>query len=179
MKLKIKVKRLSLGIPYPKVIDKGDWIDLRAAETAVLKAPQAGVLRKHKVNGVEESHRDVSFDSKLIGLGFAMQLPKGFEAVILPRSSTFNNFGVILANSEGVIDSSYCGNSDEWKFKAVAFEDTVINKGDRICQFRIQLSQKATFWQKLKWLFSSGVKIIDVDKLHNPDRKGIGSTGIK
>lgn len=179
MKLKIKVKRINKNIPLPEVIDKGDWIDLRAAETVTLNAPQANILKRHKVKGVEERHRDVEFDSRLIRLGVAMQLPKGFEAVVLSRSSTYKNFGVILGNSEGVIDQPYCGDNDEWRFNAIAFRDTTINEGDRICQFRIQLSQKATMWQKIKWLLSSGVEIIEVDELGNPDRKGIGITGIK
>lgn len=179
MKLKIKVKRINKNIPLPEVIDKGDWIDLRAAETVTLNAPQANILKRHKVKGVEERHRDVEFDSRLIRLGVAMQLPKGFEAVALSRSSTYKNFGVILGNSEGVIDQPYCGDNDEWRFNAIAFRDTTINEGDRICQFRIQLSQKATMWQKIKWLLSSGVKIVEVDELSNPDREGIGTTGIK
>lgn len=179
MKLKIKVKRINKNIALPEVTEKGDWIDLRASETVTLNAPQANVLKRHKVNGTEERHRDVEFDSKLIRLGVAMQLPKGFEAVALSRSSTYKNFGVILGNSEGVIDQPYCGDNDEWKYNAIAFRDTTINEGDRICQFRIQLSQKATMWQKIKWLLSSGVKIVEVDKLDNPDRSGIGSTGIK
>lgn len=179
MKLTIKVKRLNKNIQLPKVSKKGDWIDLRAAETVTLSAPQAGVLKKRTVNGVEVSHRDVTFDSKLFKLGVAMQLPKGFEAVALPRSSSYKNFGVILANSEGVIDQPYCGDNDEWMYNAIAFKDTTINEGDRICQFRIQLSQKATMWQKIKWLLSSGVEIVEVDELSNPDRKGIGSTGVK
>lgn len=179
MKLKIKIKRINKNLPLPEIIDKGDWIDLRAAETVTLNAPQANILKRYKVKGVEERHRDVEFDSRLIRLGVAMQLPKGFEAVALSRSSTYKNFGVILGNSEGVIDQPYCGDNDEWRFNAIAFRDTTINEGDRICQFRIQLSQKATMWQKIKWLLSSGVKIVEVDELSNPDREGIGSTGLK
>lgn len=177
MKLKIKVKRLNKEIKLPVIISKGEWIDLRAAETIHFNAPQAGVLKRHKVNGVEEAHRDVTFDSCLVPLGVAMQLPKGFEALILPRSSTYNKYGVILGNMEGVVDNPYCGEKDEWKFNAIAFRDTTISKGHRIAQFRIQLSQKASIWQKIKWLLSSGVKIVEVDNLGNPDRGGIGSTG--
>lgn len=178
MKLKIKVKRINKNLELPKIIAKGDWVDLRASETVVLKAPQTGAREKREVNGVLEIYSDVIFDTKLFGLGIAMQLPKGFEAVVLPRSSTFKNLGVILANSEGVIDQPYCGDKDEWKFNAIAFRDTVINEGDRVCQFRIQLSQKATFWQKLKWLFSSGIEIVEVKSLGNTDRDGFGTTGI-
>lgn len=179
MKLKIEVKKVNSEVELPKVIKKGDWIDLRASKTITLNAPQAGVLKKHKINGKEVSHRDVTFDFSLIPLGIAMKLPKGFEAVALPRSSTYKNFGVIQANSVGVIDNSYNGNNDEWLFPAISLRDTTINTGDRICQFRIQLSQKATMWQKLKWLFSSGIKIIEVTSLEDNNRGGIGTTGIK
>ena len=165
MKLKIKVKRINKNIQLPSIIKKGDWIDLRVSETVCFKAP---VVYEDKV----------TFDTKLINLGVAIELPKGFEAHILPRSSTFRNFGIILANSKGIIDNIYCGDRDEWKFNAVALRDCTVYEGDRICQFRIQLSQKATFLQKLKWLLSSGIEIVEVDSLNNPDRQGIGSTGI-
>lgn len=178
MKLKIKVKRINKDLPLPEIIDKGDWIDLRAAETVTLKAPQASVLKRHTVNGVEESHRDVSFDTRLIKLGIAMQLPKGFIAQVLPRSST-PKLNIFQTNSEAVIDNSFNGNSDEWRYWMTALADTTINKGDRICQFEIRLSQKATVWQKIKWLLSSGIKIVEVDELCNINRKGIGSTGVK
>lgn len=179
MKLKIKVKRINKNNVLPGIIAKGEWVDLMSSDTVSLTAPQAETLKKHKLDGTEVSHRDVTFDSSLISLGVAMQLPKGFEAVVLPRSSTFKNFGVILGNMQGIIDGSYCGNNDEWKFNAIALRDTVIHEGDRICQFRIQLSQKATVWQKIKWLLSSGIEIVEVDSLNNENRGGIGSTGIK
>lgn len=178
MKLKIKVKRTNILLDLPEVIEKGDWIDLRASENVIMHAPKANTLKRHKVDGKGESHRDVEFDFKLISLGVAMQLPKGFEAVVLARSSTPKKFGIMTANSEGVIDNSYCGNNDEWKYPAIALRDTIIHEGDRICQFRIQLSQKATFWQKLKWFLSSGIKIVEVESLDGADRGGIGSTGV-
>lgn len=175
MKLKIKVKRINKALELPEVIQKGDWIDLRAAKSVSMIAPQAGTLQKT----AERSFRNVGLTSALIPLGVAMQLPKGFEAVVLPRSGTFKNFGVILANSQGVIDNSYCGDNDEWKFQAIALRDTEIKEGDRICQFRIQLSQKATMWQKLKWLLSSGVEIVEVNSLDNSNRGGFSTTGVK
>lgn len=177
--LRIKVKRINKNLPMPVVLDKGDWIDLRASRTVEIEGPQAGTLKYHTVNGERVGHRDVEFSNALIPLGIAMELPEGFEAVALPRSSNYKNFLVILANSEGVIDYVYKGDNDEWQFNAIAFADTIIHEGDRICQFRIQLSQKATFLQKLRWLFSSGIELVEVDKLGNPDRKGIGSTGVK
>lgn len=178
MKLTVKVKRIA-NIDLPKITSKGDWIDLRSAEDYYFSAPQAGTLKKHKVNGVDVAHRDVNFTYGLIPLGIAMKLPKGFEAIVVPRSSTLRKFGIIQSNYIGVIDNSYCGNNDEWCFPVLAIRDTKIEKGDRICQFRIQLSQKATVWQKIKWFLSSGIKFVVVNSLNEVDRRGFGSTGIK
>ena len=178
MKLKIKIKRINKEIALPTIIDKGEWVDLRSSDIVVLKAPQSGTLKKKTINGENRSYRDVSFDECLIPLGIAAKIPKGFEAIILPRSSTFKKFGIIMTNSQGIIDNSYSGNNDEWKFPAAALRSTVIIKGSRVCQFRIQLSQKATIWQKLKWFLSSGIKIVEVDNLNTTDRGGIGSTGV-
>ena len=120
----------------------GDWIDLRAAETVTLKA---GEWRP-------------------ISLGISMQLPEGYEAHILPRSSTFKRWGVILPNAMGIIDESYCGDNDIWHFGALAMRDTVIKKGDRICQFRIMEKMPP-------------VRFEEVTVLGNRDRGGFGSTG--
>ena len=171
MKLKIKVRVLAPGCE-PVISPSGDWIDLRAAETVEIKGPWTGYLNNQK-------YRDISFSSYLMPLGVAMQLPAGFEGYLSARSSTFKNFGVILANGEGKIDQTYCSDKDEWKANLIAFRPTTIEKGDRICQFRIQLSQKATFWQKLKWRFSNGVKIEYVGTLGNKERGGFGSSGVK
>lgn len=124
--------------------DKSDWCDLRAAETVELKQGE----------------------DRIISLGVSMQLPKGYEAHVAPRSSTFKNFGIIMVNSIGIIDESYCGDNDIWRFHALAMRDTVINKGDRICQFRIMEKMPKT-------------NFIKVETLGNADRGGIGSTGIK
>lgn len=119
-----------------------DWTDLRAAETVELKAGEY----------------------KLIPLGVAMELPTGYEAIVAPRSSTFKHHGILLANSIGVIDNSYCGDGDEWRFLAYATRDVTIRKNERICQFRIQKNQPK-------------IKFEVVDSLDNDDRGGIGSTG--
>lgn len=156
MKLTIKAKTKN-GMSLPAIIDKGDWIDLRAAENCDLEAGEF----------------------KIIELGIAMQLPKGFEAIVVPRSSTFKKFGILLPNSVGVIDETYCGDDDTWKFPAFAPKAGHVQFNDRICQFRIQLSQKANVWQKLKWLFCNGVRIERVSSLGNKSRGGIGSTGVK
>ena len=123
-------------------INVGDWIDLRAAETVELKAGEY----------------------RMISLGVSMQLPEGYEALVVPRSSTFRRYGVVLVNSMGVIDESYCGDNDIWNFLALAVRDTVIPKNERICQFRVIEHQPA-------------VEFVEVESLGNEDRGGIGSTG--
>ena len=124
-------------------ISGGDWLDLRAAEEVTMKAGEF----------------------KMIPLGVAMELPKGYEAWVVPRSSTFEKYGVILANSIGIIDEDYKGDNDEWNFIAYAIHDTVIPKNTRICQFRIIRHQPK-------------LRRIEVKTLGNPDRGGIGSTGV-
>lgn len=178
MKLKIKIKRIKseagiYTVSLPKVIKKGDWVDLSSSKDMVLSAPQAGTLK-----GKEVKHRDVVSEVTYIPLGVAMQLPKGYEAIIAARSSAPRKMGIMLANGIGVIDNTYCSDSDEWMFPAVTLRKTSIAVNSRICQFRIQLSQKATIWQKIKWLFTSGIEFVEVDSLNNEVRGGLGSTGV-
>lgn len=141
----IKIKYLSDEIEkLDYIAGKSDWIDLRAAETVEMKKGEF----------------------KLIPLGVAMQLPAGYEAHIVPRSSTFKNFKVLQTNHMGVVDESYCGDEDQWYFPALAIEDTVIHVNDRICQFRIVEHQpKLTFEA--------------VNTLDNANRGGFGSTGTR
>lgn len=138
----IRIKYFTEEINKVEKIVKGDWIDLRAASKVELKAGEF----------------------KLIPLGVAMQLPKGYEAHIVPRSSTYKNFGVIQTNSTGIVDETYCGDNDQWFFPAYALRDTVIEINDRICQFRIMEHQPA-------------IEFEVVENLGNEDRGGIGSTG--
>ena len=139
----IKVKYFVDGIDeLCYVAGKSDWIDLRAAREVVLKKG----------------------DFALIPLGVAMELPKGYEAHVVPRSSTFKNFGIIQTNHMGVIDESYCGDNDQWHFPAYALRDTVIHVNDRICQFRIMKNQRPLVFTR-------------VEHLTGPDRGGFGSTG--
>lgn len=178
MKLKIKIKRIKseagiYTVSLPKVIKKGDWVDLSSSKDMVLNAPQAGTLK-----GKEVKHRDVVSEVTYIPLGVAMQLPKGYEAIMAARSSAPRKMGIMLANGIGVIDNTYCSDSDEWMFPAVTLRKTSIAVNSRICQFRIQLSQKATIWQKIKWLFTSGIEFVEVDSLNNEARGGLGSTGV-
>lgn len=143
MNMKIKIKYLK-DIEPIKPLSVGDWIDLRCAQDTELKAGEY----------------------KIIKLGVAMELPAGYEAIMAPRSSTFKHWGIISANSIGVIDNSYCGDGDEWGFLAYATRDTLIRKNERICQFRILKNQPK-------------IEIVTVDTLDNEDRGGIGSTGTK
>lgn len=140
--MEIKIKYFA-DIEKIEKIEKGDWIDLRAAEDTVLKAGEF----------------------KLIPLGVAMELPRGYEAHIVPRSSTYKKFGIIQTNHQAVIDESYCGDNDQWLYPAYALRDTEIHKGDRICQFRIMEKQPE-------------ITFTEVATLGNEDRGGIGSTGV-
>lgn len=139
--MEIKIKYWE-GMGKIEDIKEGDWIDLRSRETIDLAT---GNYRE-------------------IPLGVAMKLPEGYEAHIAPRSSTFKKWGIIQVNSVGVVDSSYCGNNDEWKVPVLALRQTRIHAGDRICQFRIiKKMSKPTFKE--------------VKELNEKDRGGFGSTG--
>ncbi len=145
MTANIKIKYFTDEIERLRYIDgKSDWIDLRAAKEVELKAGEF----------------------KLIPLGIAMELPAGYEAHVVPRSSTFKNYGIIQTNSMGIIDETYCGDNDQWFFPAYALRDTVIHVNDRICQFRIMEHQPAFCFEA-------------VDSLDHEDRGGHGSTGIQ
>ena len=139
----IRIKYFTDKIDKLTYIDgKSDWIDLRAAESVDLKKGEF----------------------KLIPLGVAMELPKGYEAHIVPRSSTFKNFGIIQTNHQGVVDCSYCGDNDQCFMPVYAVRDTHIECNDRICQFRIMENQPKISFQ-------------EVAVLEGTDRGGFGSTG--
>ena len=138
----IKIKYFTADIEPLSQSDNGDWVDLRAAEDVIMEAG----------------------DFRLIPLGVAMELPKGYEAHIVPRSSTYKKWHIIQANHMGVVDHSYCGNNDQWMFPAIALVDTTIRRGDRICQFRIMENQPK-------------LNFIAVNELEGADRGGFGSTG--
>lgn len=140
--MQIQIKYFDHEIDKIEKIAKGDWIDLRAAETVSLKAGEFG----------------------LINLGIGMKLPDGYEAHIVPRSSTYKKYGVIQTNHMGVVDNSYSGDEDQWKFPAYALRDTVINKNERICQFRI-VERQPEF------------DFVEVEHLDAVSRGGFGSTG--
>ncbi|MBO4281161.1 MAG: deoxyuridine 5'-triphosphate nucleotidohydrolase [Lachnospiraceae bacterium] len=141
----IKVRYISKEIEKLRYIDgKSDWVDLRSAEDVDLKAGE----------------------SRLIRLGIAVELPEGYEAHIVPRSSTYRNFGIIQTNHMGVVDHSYCGDNDEWMYPVLAMRDTHIAINDRICQFRIIKNQPALSFE-------------EVEHLSGKERGGFGSTGVK
>ena len=139
---KIKIHYFSPDAPRLKITKKGDWIDLYCAEDMTLKAG----------------------DFALVPLGVSMQLPEGYEAHIVPRSSTFRKWGILQANSMGVIDESYCGDRDIIRMPVYATRDTELHVNDRICQFRIMEHQPALVFE-------------ETGELGNADRGGHGSTG--
>jgi dUTP pyrophosphatase len=106
-----------------------------------------------------------------------MRLPDGFEAIVASRSSAAKKMGIMLPNGIGINDNSYCGDDDQWMYPAVTLRKTSISLNTRLCQFRIQLSQKATIWQKIKWHLASGIEMIEVESLDSENRNGMGSTG--
>ena len=173
MKIKIKVKVLTEGC-MPELNNQGDWIDLRASEDLNIIAPQAGVQKTI----CNSKLRDVEIPVVYIPLGVAIELPKGYEAIIASRSGSPKKLRIFIPSGKGVVDNVYNGDNDQWHYVASPLGNTQIKKGDRICQFRIQLSQKATVWQKIKWLFSSGIELVKVDSLSNNNR-GMNITGIK
>lgn len=124
------------------IAGKSDWIDLRASEEVALRAG----------------------DFALIPLGVAMKLPEGYEAHLVPRSSTFKTWGLLQTNSLGVVDSSYCGDNDMWRMPVYATRDTVVHVNDRIAQFRIMKNQPQ-------------LNFDEVSHLDHADRGGFGSTG--
>ena len=139
--MNIKVRYHADIHPLEKT-EKGDWIDLRAAEDVELAAGE----------------------SKCISLGVSMKLPEGYEALVIPRSSTFKHWGIIQTNHIGLIDNSYCGDNDVWMFPALATRDVLIEKNSRICQFRIQKKME-------------DLNFTTVDKMEDADRGGFGSSG--
>ena len=141
--INIKVKYVR-DIKPIEFFENGDWIDLRCAEDIELDAGE----------------------SMIIPLGVAMELPAGYSAIIVPRSSTFKKWGIIQTNSMGIIDESYCGDNDEWCLPVLAFRKTKIHKNDRICQFRIMENQPHILFE-------------ECDHLEGADRGGFGSTGTK
>lgn len=177
MKLKIKVKVLTEGC-MPEINEKGDWIDLKAAKDVEFNAAQSGTLKKKTVEGEEVGYRNVEMSTSYIPLGVAMKLPDGFEAIVASRSSGPKKLNIFIPSGIGIIDQVYSGNRDEWNYVTSPMKATTIHKGDRICQFRIQLSQKATVWQKLRWLLNSGIRLIQVDDL-NSENRGMNVTGMK
>lgn len=141
--MEIKVKYLK-DIEHIEKLPMGDWIDLRASEDITLEKGEFAILH----------------------LGVAMELPKGYEAHIVPRSSTYKKWGIIQTNGMGIIDESYCGDNDEWGMPVYATRLTQIKKNDRICQFRIVRKMES-------------VSIVTVETLGNNNRGGFGSTGIQ
>lgn len=143
--MKIKVRYQNEAAKPIQQAHNGEWYDLRCAEDVRMRRGEF----------------------KVFSLGVSIELPKGYEALVAPRSSTFSKHGIILANSIGIIDNAYCGNNDVWKFPAICMRDyAFVPAGTRIAQFRIIPTQP-------------DAEVVEVETLDNPDRNGMGSTGEK
>lgn len=166
---KIKIKYFSEDYPRLEKLDQGDWIDLRVDSIVGGKAINMDrdfttketimLNRWFKDTNITYQKGDILF----LGLGIAMELPSGYEAYIVPRSSTFKKTGLLLTNGIGIIDNAYCGDNDEWKAMVIATRDGFINRHDRLFQFRIQKKQPKIEFEEVKIL-------------GNKDRGGYGST---
>lgn len=142
--MEIKIKYHDDSLPRLERFEQGNWIDLRASESVCMRAGEF----------------------KIIPLGVSIELPKGYEAHLAPRSSTFKKWKILQTNGVGIIDTAYCGDNDVWGFPAFALEDTVIEAGSRIAQFRIMKTMEP-------------VDFVEVEHLSDQDRGGFGSTGSK
>ena len=140
--MQIQIKYHDPEIEHLGLEQHGDWIDLRAAEDVKMTPGEF----------------------RIISLGVSMKLPAGYEAHVVPRSSTFKKWKVLQTNSFGVIDELYSGEDDIWGFPALAMDYTTIHKGDRICQFRVMKKMEP-------------VEFVTVDHMEDPSRGGFGSTG--
>ena len=139
----MRIKYHSDAIRKLEYIDgKSDWIDLRVAEDVNLRKGEF----------------------RLISMGISVEVPEGYEMLLVPRSSTFKNYGLIQTNSLGVIDESYCGDQDIIRMPVYATRDTEVHVNDRICQFRLLAHQPELEFE-------------EVETLGHPDRGGFGSTG--
>lgn len=150
MKLRIKYFE---GATRLQKIAKGNWIDVYANKDVFIKVG----------------------DRAMVPLGFALELPQGWEGHLAPRSSTFKTWGIIQTNSIGVVDDTYIGDNDQWhmpvfclqgKHIEVEEQGTWIRKGDKIGQFRIMEVMPE-------------IEFEEVDTFGNSDRGGFGTTGVK
>ena len=161
--LEIKVRYWDPNMPKLQINPKGDWIDLRVVD--IVNKPRS--LTKNNIG--EEGWFLGTGEFLILDLGVSIELPEGFEAVIVPRSSTFKRWGFIQANHYGVIDNSYKGDNDKWLMPILCFRSTFLPKYARVCQFRIQRTMRS------QW----DIKLVEVESLNNPERNGFGSTGVK
>ena len=166
--MEFKVKYFSEDYPRLEKLEKGDWIDLRIDNIKNVEL-NGEYFEFSKFIGIEQLKNGLSIPYKKgtiikFGLGVAMELPEGYEALIAPRSSTFKRWGLLQTNTPGVIDNVYNGDNDEWGIEFIATRDGIIDRHDRVCQFRIQENQPK-------------FKFTEVEHLGNEDRGGYGTSG--
>ena len=168
--MNIDIKYFSKDYPKLEKIEDGDWIDLRVdniknySYTTGYEMENSTVKAIDTLFSIDEELTYEKGDVIKFGLGVAMKLPKGYEAIVVPRSSTFKHWGLMQTNSIGIIDNSYCGDEDEWQIEFLATRDGVIRRFDRVCQFRILKNQPSLAFN-------------ETDELDDINRGGFGSTG--
>lgn len=148
--MQIRIKYFDNAVKLKKIA-KGNWIDVYANKDVF----------------VEEGSR------AMVPLGFALELPEGWEGHLAPRSSTFKTWGVIQTNSVGVVDDTYIGDNDQWHMPVFCLQGkdiqddkkgTLIKIGDKIGQFRIMEVMPQ-------------IEFVEVDSFGNEDRGGFGTSG--
>lgn len=153
--MKMRIKYFD-GAKKLEKINKGNWIDVYANDDIFVSVGERA----------------------MIPLGFALELPKGWEGHLVPRSSTFKTWGIIQTNHVGVVDDTYIGDNDQWHMPVYCLQNKEkivfqgdeggvwINKGDKIGQFRIMEVMP-------------DIEFEEVDSFGNEDRGGFGTTGVK
>lgn len=165
----VKIRKIRENSILP-VAHNGNWMDTYVSKIGTVSPDEGGRYNYNEVVWYDENKHDtihyVKDDVVIVQLGFALQLPPNHELHLLPRSSTFKNTGLLLTNSMGIGDTSYCGNEDEYSCMFFATRGGEVSIGQRIVQIRIEesMSNKFTF--------------TEVDRLDNPNRGGFGSTGV-
>lgn len=154
--MKMRIKYFE-GATKLEKITKGNWIDVYANKDVFVKCGERA----------------------MVPLGFALELPEGWEGHLAPRSSTFKTWGIIQTNSVGVVDDTYIGDNDQWHMPVYCLQGkdiesengeevkgTWIRKGDKIGQFRIMEVMPE-------------IEFEEVESFGNKDRGGFGTTGTK
>ena len=159
----VKIKKIRENSALP-IKNNGNWYDLQTS--AMICMQQHNIDWKWcDVNKVTDGFVKVRpGDTLVCYLGIACDMGEGYEAHLLPRSSTYLKYGLLLGNSMGLIDSEYKGDTDEWKALFYCTDYAIVPVNARLVQMEIVKS-------------SRDIDFKEVDTLGNDNRGGYGSTG--